>query len=358
MVWNVYDIFNAFIALLLMLYMSFKYDISNKVLALLLLHYILVCVIDVIFDYNYWPDQFTYLHTVQKFRDFFLPKDSLTVVSAGFIFSLFPLFLQSVKSLAFVNYILYVLVYIFILTKFKTNYGQRLFKIVYLLYPSLILFTSLGLRDFLISTFMITSLYYLIIKKFFFKSQIYNIVLLFIKPQNFLLILLCGSFLWIISIKNNVSKFVLFILFMIFVVFIAVKNYDLLLHYRIAMFLEDTGMTVYDMPQWSIQDIYRVLLAPFFFDARNAMQLIQSFENLILAIFIIKILKLANKLKVNYINFLTINFFAITSSLIYSFAVFNYGTLTRYKFPCLFSWVIIILLLIDESIALNERINY
>ena len=50
-------------------------------------------------------------------------------------------------------------------------------------------------------------------------------------------------------------------------------------------------------------------------------------------------------------RFVVVNFFAMTSAVFYSLVVFNYGSITRYKFPFLVCWVLILLILVDKKMA-------
>jgi uncharacterized membrane protein len=79
------------------------------------------------------------------------------------------------------------------------------------------------------------------------------------------------------------------------------------------------------------------------------MQMIQSCENLGLAIAIYRLYRYLKKIKVDSSKLITMNFFVIISALLYSCVVFNYGTLTRYKFPFIFCWVFIMLLIANKT---------
>lgn len=351
MVYNIYEVINLIICLILVFFVSFKFNLSNKILYLLLLHLLLLFVMDLIFDYMYWPDQFAYYRVATHIRENYeFPDYSNTVVSAGFIFSIFPIFINSVKSIAFINFLLYLFLLIFLLYKIKSNLILVKFKQFYFFYPSFILFTSLGLRDFLIAFCMFYSLYYLIINPNKLKLLGFTIPLFFIKPQNMFLIILTVIFYNILSLKNKNMRFIAFILYLFFVVILIQLNWDIISHLRVSMFVEDTGLSPIYMEPWSIVDIYRILFAPFFFDARNAMQMLQSFENLGLGIIVYKLIKFVRKIGLPMREYATLNFFAGLSTIIYSFVVFNYGTVTRYKFPFVFCWIVVVLVLIDDKI--------
>ena len=351
MEYNFYDCCNMLICIIAVFYICFKYSLSNKVLWLLLLHVALVFFMDAIFNYSYWGDQYRYVAAATQFRNQYSSGEFGSVMYASLFFSLFPLFIESIKSIAFINFMLYLLLFVYLLHLYRTNEIMRRFKMVYLLYPSLILFTSLGLRDFLITSFMFLSLYNLLVTHSKIKTILFMSPLYFIKAQNLFLLGLTVIFAWILRVKNMGVKVVLFsLLFWSVIIWVRI-NLDMLLKLRSAMFLEDTGLNpILSMNDWSYQDLYRILFAPLFFDARNAMQLIQSVENLGLGVVIYKFIQLARKVKIPRFEFIVLNFFAIVSTLLYSLVVFNYGTVTRYKMPFVFCWMLMVLLMIDKKI--------
>ena len=358
MEYNFYDCCNMLFCITAVFYICFKYNLSNRVLVLLLLHISLVFFMDAIFNYSYCGDQYRYVAAAIDFRNNLSSQEGGSVLYASLFFSLFPLFIGSIKSIAFINFMLYLLLFVFLLYKYKTNEIMHKFKIVYLLYPSLILFTSLGLRDFLITSFMFLSLYNLLVTHSKIKTILFMLPLYFIKVQNLFLIGLTIVFAWILRVKNIRVKVFLFFLFFWSVIIWAQININMLLILRAAMFREDTGLDpILFMNDWSYIDIYRILFAPFFFDARNAMQLIQSVENLMLGIVVYNFIKLAKKVKIPRFEFIVLNFFAIVSTLLYSLVVFNYGTVTRYKMPFVFCWMLMVLLMIDKKLYSDSNKN-
>ncbi|WP_158649213.1 hypothetical protein [Aquella oligotrophica] len=109
------------------------------------------------------PDQFRYLIATQELRDHFRTSEPSTIKYTGIFFAVFPLFIVSVKSIAYINYLIYLGMFIFILRELEDKNLALFFKAFYLCYPSLILYSSLGLRDILILFLMLMSLYYAII---------------------------------------------------------------------------------------------------------------------------------------------------------------------------------------------------
>ena len=357
MIYNFYDTINLILCILLTLYVSIKYNFSNKILYLLLLHLCLIAGFDFIMDYNSFPDLFRYFHSSSEFRENYSTNEiSSNVYYASLMFTFFPIFIESIKSLGFANYLLYLFLFISLVQKLQTKLISHNFKLFYLIYPSLILFSSIGLRDFLIVFFMFSSLQQLIIQNKYIKSIIWALPLILIKFQNFSLITLSILFYRIMTLKNPKVKFYLIFIYVLIIIIMIYYNSDKLNLIRASFFVEDTNLPIYDMPSWSYMDIYRVLFAPFFFDARNTLQMIQSIENLFIFIVVYKIYKYAKKIQIPAIPFITINSFLIISALLYSFIIFNYGTLTRYKFPFIFCWITIMLFLIDKKLKTIEEI--
>ena len=88
----------------------------------------------------------------------------------------------------------------------------------------------------------------------------------------------------------------------------------------------------------AIQSVPYFFLKPLPWDASNGLQLIQSFENLIVTIFILFIFLKA--FDINRIIALKWLVFLIISFGIYGLVVSNFGTAARYRFPFILTFVI------------------
>jgi len=369
---NVWDASNAGIALLVTLYVCGKFGFSQRVCYLLLFHVFLICILDLFMPYSYMPDQFGYLQVSSGIRNNFVNNladiigiehssgyydtgAAFKVSFASYIFAFFPfpVFIQSVKSLAFFNYYIYLGLFTFVLHKITNVQIQTKAKYLFFLYPTLIFYTSTGVRDIMIVALMFFSLYYIIIE----RSRV--VVLLcvcglgIIKFQNALLIILVLFVHVILNINNIWLRRLILFLYIACLLGLFIVYFDQIMFFRRAMFLED-NLGGGSIPTWSIVDIYRVLFAPMFFDARNAMQLIQSCENLGLFIVVFKFVKYIKKFKVDVKNYFLMIYFVIISAILYSLVVFNYGTLTRYKFPFIFCWICINLMMVDNAISQSK----
>ena len=85
------------------------------------------------------------------------------------------------------------------------------------------------------------------------------------------------------------------------------------------------------------------------------MQVLQSCENVFVIWLVWKIIKLRKPL-LDQSNARVMDIFFILSGLMYSYVVFNFGTITRYKFPFVVCWLLINLMIIDkdEKIIIEE----
>lgn len=350
---SLWDALNLIYCIFITAYVAKTFKFSDRVILILVFHVILIFFIDIIFDPHYWGDQFRYYAVAMQYRDGSYISEIGTVAAAGKIMALFPVFIDSYKSIGFGNYLLYLFLYVFILTKLSSAEIVRLFKIVYLTYPSMTLYSTLGLRDFIILTLMFISLYCI----YYYRNPIIlsgMLWLLFsIKGQNALLFFFVIILLLIESVRFKLLKTLLYGLFIFSIVWAYRYFQDALLLYRNAMFYEDMRMVGVLAPDWTPLDLYRYFFAPFFFDARNAMQILQSCENVFLIWMVYKILKIRKKITDVRGKHIIDNFFLL-SGVMYSYVVFNYGTITRYKFPFIVCWILINLIMIDKAIVRNQ----
>jgi len=114
---------------------------------------------------------------------------------------------------------------------------------------------------------------------------------------------------------------------------------ELLDYYRRALFFEDGGLVGSYIPIETIGDFIVLAFksAPYFFmkplpwEANSFLQLIQSLENIVIAIFLYFIFFKASQVdKSIAIKWLVYTFISFS---VYGLVVFNFGTAVRYKFP-------------------------
>ena len=297
---------------------------------------------DFIFPENYMPDQKKYFHIANSIRglDLNYIQYSRNVEVSSWILSLVPLpFIETINSLGFINKFIYTLLVVYLYSSKKIR-GIPLFILIF--YPSLLMYTSLSLRDTLILLFMLLSVIYFIEKKFS-LSLFFLVFLSIIKFQNAFILILYFLFHSLFTPKTYFYKLRYFIILSFFPLLIFYINDIILLidFYRAAMYREDGGeMSLYipisNVNQFVILSLLSApyfLMKPFFWEASSFLQLIQSIENLFILLTVILYLKILfrinKRLTIKWLVFLVLSFS------IYGVVVFNYGTAVRYKFPFL-----------------------
>ena len=218
------DLINLeFFVLLLVFTISIILKLKPLQLMLLIFHVITIFLLnDVLFDSNYMGDQRRYLEAAKSVRLFQQPADGFvnSVGISGFLFSIFPIpFIISIQSLSMINFIIYLLLYFFLKKQNILTYSSEIF---YLLYPSLLLYSSVGLREMLILTFMIIVVYQFLVRDKYIFSVICSLPLIFLKPQNFLIINMCSTILFFFKKGDSNKK--IGILFLIILAFFGLKN--------------------------------------------------------------------------------------------------------------------------------------
>lgn len=301
---------------------------------------------DLLFPASYMSDQFRYSTMMSELRSFnFSYQEDYKVSVTTWILSFLPLpFAETIKSIGFYNRFMFIMLFTWL---YKKNFLSGISLYMLLFYPSLLLYTSLSLRDPLIMTLMIISVILFIDKKYL-KSFIITIPLFFIKFQNFFLIMVFYVIFFIFKKNTVLFKLRYFILLSLILIILPFLEQVILLlnYYRGAMFREDGGDMLNFVPMSGVYDLIILgitsapyfLLKPFVWEAKNAFQLIQSIENmiifLILCIFSIRAYRQNSFITIKW---LTVLFFSL---LIYGLVVFNFGTAVRYKFPFIVLYVV------------------
>lgn len=162
------------------------------------------------------PDQSKYLFYAQEIRSNmlsmrnFFTSNFVSQISlqdlnpkvkiSASIFAISPLIsIESFKSIGFLNRAIFVITLIFFIKKTDLPLYIKLF---FILSPSLIIYSSVTLRDNLVLVILIWSLYFFL-KKYYFRLIITLILLFYIKIQNFFIVIVL---FYIISLFT-VSKF-------------------------------------------------------------------------------------------------------------------------------------------------------
>jgi len=168
-----------------------------------------------IISWTDFPDQSKYLLYTQEIRSNILSMGNIftsdfsgqinlhnlnkKVKIPASIFAISPLIsIENFKSIGFLNRAMFVITLIFFIKKTDLPLYIKLF---FILSPSLIIYSSVTLRDNLILVTLIWSLYFFL-KKYYFRLTITCILLFYIKIQNFYILIVL---FYIISVFN-VSK--------------------------------------------------------------------------------------------------------------------------------------------------------
>ena len=294
---------------------------------------------NVLFSAGYMPDQFQYFHITQSIRSLDLEfYDSRAVETASWMLALFPLpYIETIQSLGFFNRMLATILIIWLYTSKKLR-GWPLMFIIF--YPSLLLYSSLALRDTLVLIFMMMSVIFFIENRRLLALLI-SLPLLFIKFQNFFLIIV--FFVAHLYFSRDSLFFRYRQIFLILVIAslapFLMTIIDILDYSRLNMFIEDGGYrgsyehmrTIEDFVIAAFQSAPYFLMKPLPWEADSFLQFLQSFENILIFIFLgymfIKTSRFDKHIAFKWFIYL----FAALS--IYGLVVFNFGTAVRYKFP-------------------------
>lgn len=321
---------------------------------------------DFLFPASFMGDQFRYTHAVQEIRNSFdLVSYTGNVASASWILSFIPLpLVMTIKSLGFFNKFIFIITFAFLYKKKVLNNFSALFL---LLYPSLILYTGLSLRDTLILCYMLLGTYFAT-KRNIPLMLFWLAPLWFIKFQNFLIMVLIIYYAVFnirikgISPKSSVVFIVCF--FLVLVVFYPITA-PLLNYYRLAMYLEDGGDNIQDVQLISgfgdlvylgITSGVYFFLKPFPWESAKLLQFIQSIENLFIMFLVAKLTIKAWRIHPRQLLFWLV--FFITSMSIYGIVVFNYGTASRYRFPFILIYIIFVCYSCNVKNVFNRKSNF
>ena len=374
-----YDVVNLqFVLIIYFLVVSYL-RLDELRSSLILGHIVIIFLLNgVLFPTTYMPDQLRYLQATQDFRGTFSLSDlSFTQSIPGAVFALIPLpFIKSVQSISMINFILYLSIFVFMK---KRNISNNAVDYFYLLYPSLMLYSSVALRETLVLLVMIISIYMIVIRNQHIVGIILALPLILFKIQNFLIIVLVLFLYRLVSEKITLSKILFTSGFIL--LFIALKNYRIAIWtigeyfslekiemYRNYMYFENTGSREIgyvpisgwiSLPILAIKGIFSMVFEPLPWHVKNPLQLIQSLENIaiIILLFYLNTRKIYNKVIKQKIIF--INIFLLVSMSLYGLMVFNYGAAARYRFGILTVYIVIYFCLIkyDKYFVSNYNLN-
>lgn len=349
-----YDLPNFLICVMFVLLAGRALKVPASHQGVLLLHCALPLVLNgVLFSYGYMPDALKYWRVFNAIRggelSIYEAWTGGTVERAALYFSSMPFpFAVTPLSLGFFNSFFYSALFFWL---YKKNVFTPFSLWFYLLYPSLALYTGMGLRDTFIFVFMIVAVQWTREGRWW--LAIVPLYLLYlIKFQNFFIlgpVLLLYVVLGIRKAGISGPK-ALVVLLLAAVVLAAVSPIALpeINKFRVAMYLEDGGqrgdLELIGSPgefvaSGLVSGIY-FLAKPLPWEASNPLQLIQAGENLIVLWLLFLIIRAARKLAPKKLMFWLL-FMALALS-VYGLVVFNYGTAARYRYPFVVIFVLFV----------------
>ena len=297
-------------------------------------------------------DQIRYVKATNYLRNFDFSSAEFefgrigsTVRFASYIYFLIPLpFVVHISSIAFMNKFLYLCLYVYLN---KNKYLDKYIDIFYLIFPSLILYTSVSLRDTIIFVLSVIILILYFKKKYF--STLIAILLLFLNRDVMAVITVIVLSMHYVFFENKINKFkFIFIYFFIGIsIFLLVGDqiFNYINFFRIGLYF-DNGIVPLDVPVISgkyefILIIFKNLINCFFIpsldEANNLMRTLQFYENVIIFIFILLIFIIY--LKKNPLITIFWLFFLMVTVSFFSVMVENPGTFVRYKFSVIMFFV-------------------
>jgi hypothetical protein len=345
------------LALALIAVLQYRYRLQYWIVLLLLFHFSLIFLTNgVLFPPSYMPDQSLYLNMAQQVRGAEVAaaraSSRFGVDLAGYFFGYFPLpVIDSVFSIAIINFILYLFLFIFLREKGMLE-GPSLW--VFLLYPSLLLYTSVSLRDTYILFFMILGTWLYVRGKVLW-SIIAQLPLALLKLQNLGIFGMSLAVFLIIAIffPRTARRRVPFVVAIVFLGAVVAAlpfaiKYGLqgLNLYRHLFWLEEMNLpkfspvnpatqigSVSQLLLETVRSIPYMLLKPLPWEADNPLQLLQSIENLVVAALVVLVIWRAARSRATTpaMRFLLVLF--IVSLAVYGLTVWNFGTAVRYRFP-------------------------
>lgn len=295
---------------------------------------------NVLFSPGYMPDQWQYYNVTQSIRSFALDhaKESVPVETSSWMLALIPLpYLETIQSLGFFNRLITTILIIWLYSK-KNLRGWALLFVVF--YPSLLLYSSLALRDTLVLMFMVLSVIFFLENRRLLAVLI-SLPLFVIKFQNFFLMIVFFVVHLYFSRDSVIYRFryIFAILIIASIAPFILSIIEILDQSRLYMYIDDGGYrgayehirTIEDFTIIAIRSAPYFLMKPLPWEADSFLTFLQSFENIFILIFLsfmfVRTSKMDKQIAFKWLIYL----FAALG--IYGLVVYNFGTAVRYKFP-------------------------
>jgi hypothetical protein len=280
---------------------------------------------------------FNYMNTTHGYRK---------LINTGTAYGLFPIFMSSINSIAFVNKFIVCMTAIYLIHK---NYISKLSIFFLLLFPSTIIYSSVSLKAILIGFSSIWILIFLYEKKYIFLFILIFFVFS-LRPQ-FYTLLIAFLIYYMVLIKIYKIKYLTLCLniFILFWLVIFREKISLQINHLILLYnLEDTNWTIENLVtlnqfSFRLDDIIQNLKIIFSkltlnWPVQLKYKIIFIIENLL--IFFLIIFNFFTNLKKDKIKTLSILFFLLTVIFLFYSIFPNLLPLHRYMYPFLVFFII------------------
>ncbi|WP_303290704.1 hypothetical protein [Marinobacter sp. SS5-14b] len=349
-----YDLPNFMLCVLFVLICGQRLKVPAIFQFVLLLHCLLPFFLNgVLFSFSFMPDAFKYWHAFNEIRGGDLSlvaawqKGNVEQAAALFALIPFPLAVTPL-SLGFFNTFLYAALFFWL-------YSKRVFTPAsvwfFLLYPSMALYTGMGLRDTFIFIFMVMAIQWAREGRWW--LALLPLYLLFmIKFQNFFIlgpVLLLYVMFGIRKTGVSAAKAVVVsVIGLVTLVAVSPVALPLINKFRGAMYVEDGGdVSDVEFLETPAEFVLEGLVSGFYFlakplpwEATNILQLIQAGENLVILMVLFLLVRVSwKKAPEKLIFWLLFMALALT---VYGLVVFNYGTAARYRYPFIAIFVLFV----------------
>ena len=351
------DLLNYFVLISIFFYIYKKKIISHRELMI----YSVFCatpffVNEGLISYTTFWDQQRYVKLSDEVRQAWISgsllvesNEKLKMIVSSYVVAMFPIVsFSSINSVAFANKGFYCLTLIYLNRKNKMN-GLLFFILLFT--PTILLYSSVSLRDTFILSLMLMSVFLFLSEKKYITGLFVLIILFIIKPQNGLICFASISMYLIFNnlLKKNVYLFLVLIIFSFSFIFIFFDNtfFEKLNFYRQGFYVEQygaykdiTSLEYYEknltlgFNNYSLKvlllSLVNFFLAPLF-SIENSLHFISSVESLLFVVYLF-IFFYYNLQKNSEITFFWLVLFIISCG-IYSLIAFNDNTVVRYRFP-------------------------
>jgi len=355
------DLVNFLIILFLLFYLLEKKIITSNIFWYLNLSLFSCFIFNfILFDWEFFPDQNKYFGISQKIREELINFSKEEAGSSyqyysGLYFSIIPLpYIETINSLSFFNKLIFVVftVYIYYKKIIKDEY-----LILFIFFPSVLLYSSLSLKDNIIYVLSLWTIYN-IINGNNLRTTLLLLILTAIKLVNGLLLIgfyIIYKFLFSTYRKDNFKKnYTFLILIGLIVIYffsgqiLEIINNHMFHFYEEAKIKGSTNSSLnyidsfYQLVYTLIVGSVGAFFTPIFDLNKNLfLRLILVTENIIFIYVLLNLFK--NYFKKIEDRFIFWFSYLLLNYGIYNLFFFNAGTIGRYKYPITFAFIFAIL---------------